>query len=241
MTTQIAYPTLDIIQALERAPSVLKVKEIFRRAAERHGFSAFLCSATPNAGREPVNPILFDEWPETWWRRYIQRRHYVHDPMLKEMLRNANPFVWSDVMQRGTYTKAERTVMSEAAEAQMAEGFVVPIYGIAGDAHVLTMTGEKPRTDVTARAELHLISMYAYARAQQLRRRPGGNPVPLSPREREALRWAAAGKTDWEIGEILGISESAAHKHVENAKRKYNVPTRVQAIVKGIRDGDIPL
>lgn len=131
--------------------------------------------------------------------------------------------------------------MWEAAQAKMTEGYVVPIYGVGGAVHVLTMTGEKPRVDIAARAELHLIAIYAYARAKQLRRCSGGTPVVLRPREREVLGWAAAGKSDWEIGEIIGVTASAVHKHIESAKRKWAVATRVQAIVEAIRQGEIQL
>jgi LuxR family quorum sensing-dependent transcriptional regulator len=241
MPTQIPNSTLDAIHALENAPSVLKVKEVFRQQAERHGFTSFLCSAPPSPGRQIVNPILFEEWPATWTRRYVQRRHFVHDPMLKEIFRTADPFLWTEAMARRESTKAELTVMAEAAKAGMSEGLVIPLYGVGGSVHGFTMTGETPRTDSKARAELHLLSMYAYARARQLRRGSGGTSVSLTIRERDALRWAAQGKSDWEIGEILGISESAAHKHIESAKRKCNAPTRIQAIIKAIRQGDIPL
>jgi LuxR family transcriptional regulator, quorum-sensing system regulator BjaR1 len=238
---RIANETLDAISALEQAPSILKVKEIFRRSAERHGFTAFLCAAPPSPDRQIVSPILFEEWPEAWTSTYVERRHYVHDPMLKEIFRTADPFLWSEAMAKRESTKAELTVMAEAEKAGMNEGFVIPIYGVGGAIHAFTMTGEAPRTDSKARAELHLLSMYAYARARRLRRHSGGTPVSLTMREREALRWVAQGKSDWEIGEIMGTSDSAAHKLIESAKRKCNVSTRIQAVVIAIRQGDIPV
>jgi len=241
MTMKLTPATVDALQALETAPSILKVKEALRAAADEHGYSAFLCSAPPPPGRPVVNPILFEEWPDAWTRRYVRRRHYVHDPMLKEIYRTADPFLWSDVMGRRTCTRSEQIVMSEAADSRMKEGFVIPLYGVGGALHALTLTGEAPRTDTQARGELHLISMYAYARARQLRRRSGGTPVSLTMREREALRWVALGKSDWVIGELMHISESAAHKLIESAKRKCNVTTRIQAVVTALRQGDIPL
>jgi DNA-binding CsgD family transcriptional regulator len=53
----------------------------------------------------------------------------------------------------------------------------------------------------------------------------------LSARERQCLELAAYGKSDWEISQLLGISEHTVHKHVEAAKRRLGVSTRVQAIV----------
>ena len=64
---------------------------------------------------------------------------------------------------------------------------------------------------------------------------------PLSNREREVLQWAAVGKSDWEIGEILSISEKTANAHIENVKRKYGVTSRVHAVVKGMSSRAIHL
>ena len=241
MTTPLNNATLDTLQALERAPSILKVKEVFRRAAENHGFTSFLCSAPPRPEEDSADPILFDAWPREWRQRYGKRRYYLRDPMLAELYRTTEPFTWSTAMARSTPSVDERAVMNDAAAAGMREGFVVPIYGIGGQVHAMTMSGSAPQTDKHSCAELHLVSIYAYARAKQLKGRPGGPPIALRRKEQQVLQWAAAGKTDWEIGQILGISESAAHKHIENVKRRIGVSTRVQAIIEAIRQGQIHL
>ena len=57
----------------------------------------------------------------------------------------------------------------------------------------------------------------------------------LSPRETECLRWAALGKTDNEIGTILTISPRTARFHIENAKKKLGVATRIQAVTEALR------
>jgi DNA-binding CsgD family transcriptional regulator len=57
---------------------------------------------------------------------------------------------------------------------------------------------------------------------------------PLTFREMEILCWIARGKSDWEIGEILQISSKTVNFHVENAKRKFGVPTRVQAVLVAV-------
>jgi DNA-binding CsgD family transcriptional regulator len=46
------------------------------------------------------------------------------------------------------------------------------------------------------------------------------NPWKLSERERTVLTWAAQGKTEPEIGTILGISQRTVRFHFENARRK---------------------
>lgn len=59
-------------------------------------------------------------------------------------------------------------------------------------------------------------------------------PVRLTPRERQVLLWCAYGKSSWEIGQILECKESTVNFHVSNILRKFDVPTRVAAVIKAI-------
>jgi len=58
--------------------------------------------------------------------------------------------------------------------------------------------------------------------------------VTLSERELEALTWAARGKTSDEIALILGLSKRTVDFHVDNARAKLGVATRIQAVVKAV-------
>lgn len=51
----------------------------------------------------------------------------------------------------------------------------------------------------------------------------------LTPRERECLRWVARGKTSWEIGRILTLSEHGVVFHLRSAMRKFDVSSRHRA------------
>jgi DNA-binding response OmpR family regulator len=61
--------------------------------------------------------------------------------------------------------------------------------------------------------------------------------IKLGDREREALTWAARGKTFAEVGEILGLSRRTVEFHLDNARRKLGVPTRTQALIKAAIGG----
>lgn len=66
------------------------------------------------------------------------------------------------------------------------------------------------------------------------------SPVPeqsLTARETEVLSWIASGKSDWQVGQILAISAKTVNFHVENAKRKFGVATRMQAVVRAMQRG----
>jgi transcriptional regulator EpsA len=57
--------------------------------------------------------------------------------------------------------------------------------------------------------------------------------VVLTRRELEVLQWLHAGKTNWEISTILGVSPTTVKNHVQNTIRKLGVGSRGQAAIKG--------
>jgi DNA-binding CsgD family transcriptional regulator len=59
----------------------------------------------------------------------------------------------------------------------------------------------------------------------------------LTQRELECLRWTMEGKTAWEIGRILSISEQTAVRHINNATHKLACINKHQAVLKAIRLG----
>lgn len=60
-------------------------------------------------------------------------------------------------------------------------------------------------------------------------------PKPLSNRETECLYWSSAGKTSWETGSILGVSESTVNFHLRNACAKLGVRGRRAAVAAALR------
>src|SRR5258706_1854021 len=61
--------------------------------------------------------------------------------------------------------------------------------------------------------------------------------LPVTPREREVLSWLAAGKTDKDIGEILGMSPRTVQKHLQHIYDKLGVETRTAAGVRAMEMG----
>ncbi|MHB1586268.1 MAG: helix-turn-helix transcriptional regulator [Acidiferrobacteraceae bacterium] len=59
----------------------------------------------------------------------------------------------------------------------------------------------------------------------------------LSLRELEVLKWVCVGKTNTEIGLILGISEYTAKNHIQNVLRKLVANSRAHAVAKAMSLG----
>ena len=57
----------------------------------------------------------------------------------------------------------------------------------------------------------------------------------LTAKEKAVLKWAVGGKTCWEVGRILSISERTVKFHLHNIYAKLNVANRTQAVIAAAR------
>ncbi len=64
-----------------------------------------------------------------------------------------------------------------------------------------------------------------------------GNTCHLSPRELTVLLWMKEGKTNWEIAQILGLSERTVRFHVGGIFEKLDVTSRTQAVARALGAG----
>jgi DNA-binding NarL/FixJ family response regulator len=104
---------------------------------------------------------------------------------------------------------------------------------------------------IEARAERQLALTYAGAvtggflfKLEVARLEPEAVPLAetfnLTPRELEVLLWVSRGKTNRDIGDILGLSPRTVNKHLEHIYEKLGVETRTAAAALAMRGGFSP-
>jgi LuxR family quorum-sensing system transcriptional regulator CciR len=162
------------------------------------------------------------------------------------------PFLWSDIPRLLDLSDAQRDYLSEAVAAGAGAAVSVPIHRprpvneagsysrFAGLCSFLMKNGVALPLESLAAA--HYVGALAFDAAERLRHAavtpdPFRHQMPrLTPRQRDCVVLVAQGKSDWEIGRLLGISESTVHKHIEDAKRRFGVSTRIQLVVRSLFD-----
>jgi LuxR family transcriptional regulator, quorum-sensing system regulator BjaR1 len=229
--------TLEFVANLDSANSSTIAAPLFRDYAAKLGFTNATCMRVPEAGETLDSCFLVTPFLPDWSRHYDEQGYIKSDPIVRELFLSYQPFSWSEVMARREIGTAERQIMGECAAAGMRDGFVVPIYQAGGYTGLVSLAGEEPMITEESRRGLALASIYLHNKMTNLLRQEAQSRFDLTERELECLRWAAAGKSDWEIGQILSISSKTVNYHIENAKRKFRVATRVQAIVAAMRLG----
>ena len=112
---------------------------------------------------------------------------------------------------------------------------VAPVYLPGGVIGAVIWATPDPDFDVdttfaTHAETLHITALKFVATYEDAVAGSGRSPARLTRREIQCLKWAAAGKTDGEIGEIVEISLPTVRFHITNAARKLRVTGRSQAI-----------
>jgi len=93
-------------------------------------------------------------------------------------------------------------------------------------------------TRVTQLAHLQLLAAYCSDALTRIVGKGCERDAPeLTAREKDVLAWALEGKTAWESGRILAISESAVNKYIQSALRKLDATNKHQAAIKARRLG----
>lgn len=236
--------TLALIGEIERAATAEVVCQRLLEVSSQFGLTRLLAGTVPRApgARGPVKEehVFLEGWPTGWIHRYFEQNYFDVDPVINRLRSDLSSFTWEEApIQRDTSDNVRR-MMGEAAEFGLSAGFAIPLITLEGDIASVSLGGERMELPQRARGMITLISTYALGRAMQLRTRKSGVVYrPLTTRETEAMRWAADGKTEWEISVIMSISEHTAAKHLNNARAKLGASNRVHAIANAIRWGII--
>lgn len=187
---------------------------------------------------ENKKPRLISTYPSRWTEHYLNKKYHFIDPVIREALRNPEPFRWGIDFRSRTSSLAQQQLFDEASQFGIRFGFTVPIHDGHGPISALTFATDESRPpfekciDSCARV-LQLMGLYFHA---HVRRKLGNehaiDGIRLSRRELECLEWAAQGKSSWEISRILGISRNTVAYYLENAKEKLGVRTIAQAVMR---------
>jgi DNA-binding CsgD family transcriptional regulator len=184
--------------------------------------------------------ITVDNTPPAYRDEFTTFQNGRRDPVMQHCKKNSVPIVWD----RDTYISADQGDKWEAqARFGYRTGIALALHMPQGRHFLVGVDRDQPlpRTDALARmvADLQLFAVYAQEAAQRvLMPAVAQTDLPaLTPREIETLRWTMEGKTAWEVGNILGITERTAVLHANNATHKLGTANKHQAVLKALRLG----
>lgn len=234
--------TIRFIHGLDRACNADEIASQLLRQLKQIGAECVIAGTFPldePNRRLQLSHGFFNCWPKEWLTRYLNRGYIIHDPIILHLKAKSGPFFWNELVPYAAADPMARCIVEEAGEFGLVEGFSTAIQTLDGQTAGFSVAGRQIEQDPDLRGVLTLMASYAIGRAIALQQRSSGQnrEIRLSAREREALQWASEGKNDWEIGEIMNISEHGADKHMRSARSKLGAINRAQAVAEAIRRG----
>lgn len=239
----------DFVQSfIERArtASTRALTATFQDAVEHLGFRYFACCSHVNPLKPPRPAIMLHNYPSRWVRAYAERKLHEIDPVFLHAEQSLLPFFWDAPEFLAQLTAQHREILAEAACLGLTRGYTIPIHLPWTPAALRASCSVVPDSlsiDERSYFAVQLMTMHLYnaASREHEAQSVANRESLLSLRERQCLELAAQGKSNWAIGRILHISEHTVHRHVESAKHRLGVATRVQAIIQAFQDRQISI
>ena len=250
----------SFVEQHARGVSLPQLQGDFERSLQELGVRHFACCAHVDPLSPRSAPLVLQNYPTDWVREFSESGRYRIDPVFRYADERMVPFHWDDPTFRACLSPAQLEILSDAAGRGLGHGYTVPIHPPGSHMASCSVVPDSGVIERGAWQAIFTMSCFMFdamlrasqpAQASQPARvlRPaqasgltecgGARSMQLSERERQCLELAAQGKDDWSIGSLLRISERTAHNHIERAKRRLGVCTRVQVIVRALNEGQI--
>jgi len=226
-------------EAAEHCRDLPQLAALLGDAALELGFHHFALLDHASLARACTDLVRIDNYPESWLCEAIDSGLVADDPVHLASRRSNCGFCWSELGALIRLDRRHKNILARSRYHGLGGGFTVPA-NVPGEPSAscsfAVRAGREIPADRLRCAEL--VGLHALRTARRLRAFPPQTPRPhLSRRELECLRLVAMGKTDSEIATILGLSAETVRHYVKSARAAYDVVSRTQLAVYGLRDG----
>ncbi len=226
--------------------SVEEWRNLLFKYGECFGYEQVLLAIFPDRHTpiEAAYAFLLSNYSCRWRNKYDSDNLGYVDPVVAHCATKSIPLIWSPEIFAD---QPQKDMYEEACGYGIRSGITFPIHGPKGELGVLCfVTDTNPGKLFQQGAcrnlpELSLLRDFVFETSQRFIKSSclHEEPAPITQRELECLKWSAAGKTSWETAQILNCAEATVNFHINNVRRKFDVNSRRQAIVKAIRLGMI--
>lgn len=232
-----------VFEFAERAQSALSLTDLEDDLADRlkpFGVAHFIHCEAMDRNRQPSAALLAGRSNPAWRKHYLERGMPRDDQLMHSGLASPEPTTWRRFRRQTRISRGQQQIFDEATEFRLKDGFFLPIHQLDGSVTCVSLFSERPLADdARTGAALHMMSIYYSFAVRRLLQppEPATPRITMTPRQRECLQWVRAGKSDWEISQILGISEHTVAEHIDHARRRLGVKSRTQAVIEAISQG----
>lgn len=235
----------DFVDACTGFEDMASLRDAVQTSCRELGFDFFAIIHHIRFGRPSTDKVRLTNYPLEWIAK-LRESENLQEPVLKAAERTSSGFLWSRLEDHVPVGERERRYLKRAVRFGLAEGFTVPNH-IPGETPGSCHFAVRRRDDLPQRnlPAAQALGCFAFETARRLirkTRQPCDEYLPMPPltdRQRECVLFAARGKSDTVIAQILNIRPRTVNEHMEAAKRRYLVATRAQLIVRALLRSEI--
>ncbi len=235
-----AAPVFDFAEVSQTADSMNEVDDSLAKILSRFDIGHFVLYQATDRAKRPTGARMAGPMHREWRQHYVENGMANYDELLSSGLTNVAPTTWTRFQAERPISAGQKLLFDEARSFGLHDGFYLPIHQPDGSMHgVSMMMPHRLDADSRLMMALHMLAIYYSIASQRLGLSPPAPPSPpegskalLTPRQREVLQWARAGKSGWETGEIMKLSEHTVNEHLAEARRRLNVHTTTQAVIE---------
>jgi len=214
------------------------VKTTLDKCSELIPFSAaVMCGIqqSQNVQRVFFSDIVNHSYNDKWGEVYFENDFIEVDPVVNHSLTTRQSFTWSSAFQKlDTQNNKALEFVTMANDYHLKDG-LAHLVGDRENGTLLSLSIEHENNQYYSQLLNH-ITPHLHEAMQRINARQSDMVTPvLTDREREVLKWTGEGKSSWEIGIILSISERTVKYHINNIKTKLNAVNRAHAVAKAFR------
>ncbi|PCJ95220.1 MAG: LuxR family transcriptional regulator [Zetaproteobacteria bacterium] len=218
------------------------LKEIAKLGYDRMAFC--LLSNHNNLGLK-AGVGYINNYPDDWLSHYFENDFDRFDPVLTYGRQNLGTFSWDEMEGKMSMTKKQKVCLNLGSEAKLFNGTFTPLWGPHRFAGVSLASTEKTdachydaktRDIITAYCNHFYLVFQRLQQVTKIKNEEYDN-LFLSFLEKEVLTWAAQGKSDNDIADIMTISSFTVNYHFRNIFKKLKSNNRIVAISKAISLG----
>jgi DNA-binding CsgD family transcriptional regulator len=223
----------ELFGRLSTAASFGSICALLKQYASGYGLTRVSYFDLQRTTARASDAILCTDVPRRVLSRLDRAGDFSNHPLVERARQSRDPFEISLPASLGFYgVRAHRPDLPPATN-----GLVVPVQSDGAAVAMATLVGAKPSLGPLAYDALKLAVQAGWRRSRQLDgRTTSASAMNLTPREFECLSWVSRGKTDHEISSILAVAPRTVRFHIDNAKIKLGVATRIQAVTKLLRE-----
>jgi LuxR family quorum-sensing system transcriptional regulator CciR len=232
------------LEAMRDATCVSHLEAVLTEWTHLIGFDQFAMGHHVDLARPPERAIRLTNYHPDWIGQSLEKRLFAIDPVHAVSARARRPFQWSEVPKFIRLTDEQEGILKRARSYGLAAGYTVPV-NVPGEFQGSCSFGasDLDRLHPYAYPLSQYISTFGFECARRLQLLLDGKqpePIPkLTAKQKETLILVGRGKTDAEIGAVLGISRTTAHDHVEAGRRAYGNAQRSYMVLRAVYDGVI--